>query len=138
MSRTPLSSRPSNPSDLSYIYDTWLNSWRISPYAGTVPNSLYFDTQRQTIAGLLARGASLRVVTLGAETNVVGWTCFEIKDGLTVLHYLYSSDPYLTPEISAHLVDTCLGPSGFITHQQGNKRFKAWKHLPEIARRKSL
>jgi hypothetical protein len=134
-----LVSRPSNAEDLSYVYDTWLNSWRTSPWAGCVPNHLFHDTQRATIAGLLARGASVRIAHFPASPELIqGWCCFEIKGGVTILHYLYAADPFLAPAIIEHFQDTALGRTGFITHQQNKKAFRKWKHVPEIARRKSL
>ncbi len=132
-------SRPSNPNDLSYIYDTWLNTWRTNPYAGCVPNHLYFDTQRSTIASLLARGSNLRIAHLPESPELIqGWVCYEYKDSHTILHYLYTRDPYMAPGIIEHFKDTCLGPKGIVTHQQNLRPFRRWKHLPEIARRQRL
>lgn len=134
-----LTSRPSNPEDLLYVHDTWLNSWRTSPWAGCVPNHLFFDTQRATIAGLLARGASVRICHFAESPELIqGWCCFEQKEGITILHYLYAGDPFLEPAVIDHFKDTVLGNSGFVTHQQNKKAFRKWKHVPEIARRKSL
>lgn len=134
-----LVSRNSQAEDLSYVYDTWLNSWRSSPWAGTVPNHLYFDTQRATIAGLLARGASVRVCHFpGSPDLVQGWCCYEVKGETTVLHYIYVADPYLEPAITQHFKDSVLGDRGLVTHQQCKRTFRKWKHVPEIARRKSL
>lgn len=139
MSHT-LTSRPAKPEELNFIYDSWLNSWRDSRWAGCVPNHLYFDTQRATIAGLLSRGASLRVITFSTTPDMIlGWTCFEYQGSTTVLHYIYSRDSYLLPGITKHFLETCLGDSpGLVTHQQLNKALKKWKHCPEIARRKNL
>lgn len=133
-------SRPAKPEDLSYVYDTWLNTWRGSPWAGVIPNHLYFDVQRSTIAGLLGRGAEVRVAHFGPSPDLIqGWVCFEIdKSGVSVLHYLYTRDPYMLPGITAHFMDTAIGHSGLVTHLQHNKQVKKWKHCPEIARRKSL
>lgn len=138
MSHT-LSSRPSKPEDLNLVYDTWLQSWRTSPWAGCIPNHLYYDTQRSTIAGLLERGAQIRVAHFeGSPDLIQGWCCYEYKDGVTILHYIYARDSYMADALSEHFRDTALGPTGLITHQQKNRTFKRWKHCPEIARRKRL
>lgn len=135
----PLESRPSKLEDLGYVYDTWLNSWRTSPWAGCIPNHLFHDTQRATIAGLLTRGALVRVCHFATSPEVIqGWCCYEVKGELVILHYLYAADPFLEPRIVEHFMDTALGPRGLLTHQQGKKAFRKWKHVPEIARRKSL
>lgn len=130
--------RPVNASDLNFIFDTWMKTWRESKWAGTIPNHLFYDTQRKLIEDLLIRGA--RIVVAHEEhdhSRILGWACGETKEGKTVLHYVYTrrKDDGLT----AALVDGLLGAKpGFITHKIPGKKFKAWKHLPELARRKNL
>lgn len=104
-----------------------------------VPNHLYYDVQRSTIAGLLGRGALVRVAHFGNLPDLIqGWICFEEQAGRPILHYIYSRDPYILPTISEHFKNSVLGNKGLVTHMQVNPAFKGWKHCPEIARRKSL
>jgi hypothetical protein len=100
---------------------------------------LYYDVQRATIANILGRGGQVRVAHFANTPDLIqGWVCFELKEDVTILHYLYSRDPYMLPALTAHFLDTTLGQTGLYTHQQFNKGLKTWKHCPEIARRKSL
>ena len=129
--------RLANEADLSFIFDTYLNTWRRSPYAGTIPNHLYFDTQRVTLEDLIARGAVLEVACPEEYPRLIqGWVCWELKDETPVLHYAYERPGYHT---HAFLIDGLPGSRpGFVTHRLNIKELRAWKHLPEIARRKSL
>lgn len=131
--------RPYKPSDLSFIFDSWLNSWRVSRWAGTIPNHLYYDTQRACIEGLIHRGA--QIVVLGVDTDpnfIIGWMCFELKDDVPVVHYIYIKDPYREFAFERQLLSHLPPKPGFVTHRLPYKEFSQWKHAPEIARRKSL
>lgn len=135
-----ISVRPYKASDLSFVFDSWLNSWRANKYAGTIPNHLYFETQRALVEGLLQRGAGVHIVSPDDDPNhILGWACFEQKGEAAVLHYLYVKDPYLKWPVEALLLDSLPGNKpGFITHKIHFKSLRAWKHAPEMARRKAL
>jgi hypothetical protein len=128
------------PSDLSLVFDTSLNSWRTSRWAGVIPNHLYYETQRETIEGLLSRGAEIWVVYPESnEDFIIAWACAEEKEGACVLHYLYVKDPYREFHPETLLLNTLPGTKpGFVTHRLPFKEMRAWIHAPEIARRKSL
>lgn len=75
--------------DLPFILDGWIRSWRTSPWAGTVPNNMIWEVTRATIAGLLTRGARIRVAEVAREsggTRLVGFVCFEGPD---IVHYIF-------------------------------------------------
>lgn len=135
-----ISVRPFKPADLSLVFDSWLNSWRTSRYAGTIPNHLYFETQRAMVEGLLQRGAGVHIVHPEPDPDhILGWVCFEQKGEVAVLHYLYVKDPYLKWPVEALLLDSLPGNKpGFITHKLPQKSLREWKHAPEMARRKAL
>lgn len=132
--------RTHTPDDLAMVFDSWLKSWRTSKWAGVIPNHLYFDTQRVLIEELLSRGAKLHIAyPSGREDIILGWACSEEKEGKTVLHYLYTKDPFIGLGIPALLLASLPGAKpGFITHKLPLKETKEWRHTPEMARRKSL
>lgn len=130
--------------DLPLIFDSYLKSWRTQKAAGTIPNHLFFEVQRTLLEDLLGRGAVVRVAhPEGHPDLILGWVCGEVKEGKTVLHYLYVKDPYLEKnsglQLANVLVQSLPGEKpGFITHLQRLKETKEWRHTPEMARRKSL
>lgn len=132
--------RPGNSEDLALVFDSWLKDWRTSKWAGCIPNHLYFDTQRTLIEDLIARGAQIRVAyPTGRPDIILGWCCGEEKEGKTVLHYLYTKDPFIGLGIPDLLLSALPGAKpGFVTHKLQAKELKEWRHTPEMARRKSL
>lgn len=121
-----------------FVYDTWLNSWRQSKWAGVIPNHLYYDTQRTAIDELIARGAKVIVAELKGE--LLGFVCSEVKDGKTVHHYTYVKDPFLGKGLEEALLAKTAGtkPGWFTFAQSRFLKDKQWKHAPEMARRQKL
>lgn len=132
--------RPAKPGDMNFVYDSWMKSWRVSKWAGVIPNHLYYACQRNLIEDLIARGAEIVVACPDSQPDVIlGWACGEVKDGATVLHYSYTKDPYLGLGIESTVIGALSGSKpGFITHKINSKYCKEWKHVPEMCRRKDL
>ena len=131
--------------DIRFIFDSWMRSWRKSPWAGVIPNNLYFPLTRSTIEQLVARGAEFEVACLAVDPErILGWICFESCGPEAVVHYLYVKDPYLDLGIGEALVARAPGKKpGFFTfrYRQVNDACQpqgkdGWRHVPEIARRK--
>lgn len=129
--------RPFVAADLDLLYDSWLNSWRTSPWAGVIPNNLYYPTQRELIDQLIARGAVIHVADEGR--TLLGWACCEVKDDVCVLHYTWTKDIYLGRGVEDQLLESLPGRKpGFITHMIPRLAKAKWKHVPAIARRPAL
>ena len=122
------------------VFDSWMKSWRVSKYAGTIPNNLYFEVQRTLIEDLISRGSQIFVAyPEGHPEIILGWICGEEKEGKSVLHYLYVKDPYLGLDIPERLLSALPGTKpGFMTHKLPSKSLRDWRHTPEMARRKVL
>ncbi len=143
MSNNEIAYRNASGDDISFIFDSWLRSWRKSPWAGCIPNNLYFPLTRSTIEQLVARGAEFKVACLAADPDkILGWVCYELSQDTTprtVVHYVYTKDPYLNLGIGPALVASLAGAKpGFYTHRyrQVSEACPGWRHAPEIARRK--
>lgn len=142
--------RPPEPEELWLIVDSWAKGWRNSPWAGTVRNDRFFDVHRDTIVGLIARGAkALAAVADGVNgERVLGWVCYEEKPPAdTVVHYCYVKDPFRRNGLGRELVHRVTrlsqetGGRIFYTHRTRDWDFvKPVKaiHAPEIARRATL
>ena len=132
--------RKGKDSDLPLVFDSYLKSWRVNKAAGTIPNHLFFDVQRALLEDLLARGAVLTIAHPDThEDLILGWALGELKEGKTVLHYVYIKDPYLGLGLPELLLKSLPGEQpGFLTHKLQLKETKEWRHTPEMARRKSL
>lgn len=121
-----------------FVYDSWLQSWRESKWAGVIPNNLFYGTTRTTIDELIGRGATVLVAELNGE--LLGFTVGEVKDGKTVHHYTYVKDPFLGRGLEERLLAALPGtkPGWFTFAQSRFLKDKQWKHAPEMARRQKL
>lgn len=137
--------RAATADDVPFILDSWMKSWRKSPWAGCIVNNSYFKVQRETIEQLIARGAKLEVACSPTKpTQILGWVCSELTtdpEPRTVIHYIYVKDPYLRLPIAATLVQRSPGRQpGYYSHryrqvQDACDYKEGWRHAPEIARR---
>lgn len=136
--------RPFRAEDLDYLVDAWLNSWRTNRYAGVVPNHLYYSTHRTLIEDLIARGATIVVADTGKKLKngkafILGFACAEEKDGICILHYTTTKDPFLRRGVEAALIEALPGRKpGRITHHLDRFTSAGWLHTPAMARRKVL
>lgn len=133
--------REMHPDDWNFVLDSYLKSWRTCPWAGTLRNDLYYKVQRETLEGLISRGAKVTVsYPLSHPHLILGWICTEVlPDGATVVHYLMVKDAYIALGIGKQLVEKAVpGTRGFYTHRyrQVVDALPGWVHRPEIARRK--
>ena len=139
--------RPANPDDpreVAFIQETWKNSWRTCPYAGTIRNDRYYDTISDTIENLVVRGATFSVACSPARPNyVLAWACTEVaRDGKCIVHYLYCKDAYLGSDARTLLIEAAAGQKpGFFSHHyrtvvESCPRRDGWRWAPEAARRK--
>lgn len=82
--------------EFPFIFDSWANSYRKSPWAGTVPNHLWDQVSRETARSLLDRGARVLVAVTpiegSDERRVMGYIVAEPGD--KVLHWIFVKKDY--------------------------------------------
>lgn len=133
--------------DTSFIFDSWLKSWRTSRYSGVVRNKDYYAVYRATIEDLIGRGSVILLAVNPENTDhIYGWICYELTpDNKTVIHYLYVKDPFHKYKIDSALLDQVPGEKpGFFTFKYPQveealvRRWPGtkWSWVPEIGRRK--
>jgi hypothetical protein len=129
------------PADLPRLFESWVGTYRNSPWAGTVPNTHYRETQMSTIEHLLGRGSKILVASNAERPEqVVGWICFEDSSrGDRVVHYLFTNAPFTKRGVATALLAAAEVPSNFTyTHRTpGSACWPRAKHNPGIARRKN-
>lgn len=131
--------------DLPFILDGWIRTWRISDWAGTVPNNMIWEVTRSVIAGLLTRGARILVAEVDRESGgkrLVGFICLELPH---YLHFLFVKRAFRGLGVAALLLDswrTVTGCQvGTFTHRTLACRWLAdngWTWDPVPARKEAL
>lgn len=123
------------------VIDTWLTSFRKSPWAGALPNNIYKPAYFESIRQLVSRGARVVcAVNPDKPDHVLGWLCFEqTSDGVPVVHYVFVKPLYRKRGIARSLFDAAgIDPSArfFYTFKTPAARyFPGGQYEPAIARR---
>lgn len=138
--------RSATADDMAFVLDSWLKSFRTSPWAGVIPNNLYHEVTQAAVNDLIVRGARIIVAGVrGKPDRILGWVCVEaLKGDAAVCHYLYVKDPYRRRGLGTHVLETGLA---LLNVPQDCKKFHTfrtrlsahfpeWRHEPAIARRK--
>lgn len=140
-----ISIRPATSEDLPYIVTTWVRSFRESPYAGLVPNHLYYSVYEATVTDILARGATLLVACSTDDPDyIVGFACWEHVPGRFhsrhIVHYVFVREKFrrlgIARRLMAKLEDRRAPLYTFrVPGAIDNKiRHLGWRHSPYIAR----
>lgn len=87
----PARIRDAVASDVSFVYDSWLRSYRKAQ--SEVRDEDYFSSQRRRIDRVLRGPGFLRVVhPEGAPSVIAAWACLDAAPA--VLHYVYVKEEY--------------------------------------------
>lgn len=134
--------QPARVPDMKFIRDSWLHSYKRSPWAGVIANNLYGDVVTQTIDQLLMRGAKLLTVRNAANPELlVAWICYEeLPRGELCIHAIYTKPVYRRSGAAKALLDSVFKSTGtnryFYTFRTANSKFlKGGTYRPEIGRR---
>lgn len=135
--------RDSRPDEAAFIVSTWMRAWKVSPYAGCIPNHLYREVQRTLIEQLVLRGATFKVAVTSERprARILGFVCRELtRQGEAVVHFLYCREAYISLGVLERLVEEVVGSRPIrYTHRtkQVLGAIPEGRWTPEIARRKA-
>lgn len=77
--------------EFAFVFDSWANSFRKSPWAGCIPNNLYDQVSRATMTNILDRGARVLVAVTPIDGHegrrVMGYSVFEPER--RTLHWVF-------------------------------------------------
>lgn len=89
----PIAIRPMRASDLPWVTDTWLNSFREANYG--VPHDEFFDTQRKVIKHLFGRSRIAIACDPDDSDQVFGYVVWEPRAaGKPLLHWAYTKHAF--------------------------------------------
>lgn len=111
--------------EFKFIFDSWSNSFRKSPFAGCVPNNLWDQVSRADMTDIMDRGARVLVAVTPiagreeeypAVRRVMGYSVSE--PAKSVLHWLYVKKDFRGYGIGrALLAATCPDGKWTYTHR---------------------
>lgn len=81
--------RDADAGDISFIFSSWLKSFRNGLMSKHVDNTIYYQEHHKVIEKILKRSKIKIACSADDIANIVGWVCYEHVDGLFVMHYAY-------------------------------------------------
>lgn len=110
MKKLPVTIRTLQASDLSFIFSSWLKSYRSSYFAMKVANEIYFKEHQKIIERCIAKGEIKVAVNQEDHDQILGFVCFEphLFRGILTLHYIYVKSPYRKLGVGKELLEDAL------------------------------
>lgn len=96
----PVAYRQLDPTDESFVYNSFLKSFRDSPMVRGVPNTIYFVKQHEIIEKYLANPDAQNIVACNPEDPsqiygyILGQTISAIPKDAAALHWVYVKQPF--------------------------------------------
>lgn len=83
--------RPAEVTDIPFVYNSWLKSYRDAPAVRNVPNSIYFDAHHKLIEGVFgSQGLNVWVACDAQESErIYGYLVAEKIEADVVVHFVY-------------------------------------------------
>lgn len=101
----PVRIRPATESDVSFIFDSWLRSYRGSKSTWGIRNPVYYGSQHRLIEGLVRRCQVLVACNHEDASQLYGYVVAEHIDGCLVVHFAYTKEAYRMLGIAAALLE---------------------------------
>lgn len=138
--KLPIRIRAATEEDTSFIFNSWLKSFRDSAFAKQITNTIYFAQQHKLIEDLLKSCQVFVACSASNPGELYGYICCEQVDGIYVFHYVYVKHTYRKLGIAkmlAYHTDFCEEMASMYTHAAKNSEYLAGRfkviYCPYIA-----
>lgn len=140
--RIPVLLRRADPkSDIPFVTNSWLKSYRDAFAVAGIPNRLYYYYHHKVLEHLLPRSVVVVACSEDDSDQILGWIAAEmLENQVLVIHYCYVKSTFRGLGIASMLVDTLLkseAPSAVMyTHRTKSssaiERTKEWVYHPYL------
>jgi hypothetical protein len=109
--------RDATSTDISFLFNSWLKSYKASAFAKHITGPVYFDLHHKVIEKLLTR-CKVRIACNPTDNNqIYSYAVYEVRDSVCVLHYAYTKEPFRQMGMLGLLLDDAKLPETFFyTH----------------------
>lgn len=90
----PVRLRRADESDIGFIFNSWLRSYRNSIFARNITNITFFSEHHKVIEKLVKHGQLVVACDNEDTTHLYGYICADYVDGIFCLHYMYVKHTY--------------------------------------------
>lgn len=130
MSKLPIEFRPMSSTDESFVYSTWLKSYRHSNFAADMSNDVFFSYHKEIVAKILSESTVTMLVNQEDPNQIYGYGVQQKIGDRSITHFVYIKYNFRKFGLATAIVDHMdLFPdtTNFITHLPRNyaTKFKA-------------
>lgn len=127
----PIRIRRATDGDVSFIFSSWLKSYRTALVNKNIPSEVYFTEHHKVIEDLLKTCEVLIACNEKDATDIYGYICAERVDGIFVVHYIYVKHTYRVLGVARMLINQFeheIGVAAIYTHHTRIAERLAPKH----------
>jgi hypothetical protein len=110
MSQIPKILRPPKPSDLNFIYNSWLESYKESP-DNPIKGNAYYSYQKMLIVSILRRAQVSILCNPDDLDQIFGWCVYEITEDCIIVHWLHIKYSFRKLGFARYIIDSILNAS---------------------------
>lgn len=85
----PIRFRKAEQSDVSFIFNSWLKSFRSSRFASTLTSTIYFQEHHKVLERILSLSDIDIAYVEGDPNTIIGYICHAVSCNIFILHYAY-------------------------------------------------
>lgn len=104
----PIQYRQYQPDDESFIFSSWLKSYRNTEDCARMTNDTYFSLYKAVVAKALQNSHTIMACNPSDPTQVYGYLCYKYEDDIPVIQYVYVKFTYRKLGIVRDLVQSVI------------------------------
>jgi len=102
----PIRLRAANSEDVSFIFNSWLKSFRNSFFAKSIANEIYFNSHHKVIEKLIKESKITVACSESDPNQLYGYICAGQVDNFFMLHYIYVKHSFRNMGIAKSLLNS--------------------------------
>ena len=97
--------RPLTEEDYPFLYNSWLKSYRFSPFAERITNTIYFEDHHKLIEKIIDNSKTLIACNPSDPSQLYGYIVAGEEEGVLVVHFVYVKHTFRNMGIGKTLLD---------------------------------
>lgn len=85
----PIALRHTHAEDISFIFSSWLKSYRNSLHVKNISNTVYYGEHHKVLERIMKRSEAIIACDPKDQSQIFGYMVYEIITGVLVVHYAY-------------------------------------------------
>ena len=130
MSSSPITLREGVIEDAPFILNSWLKSYRVSNFARSMTNTVYYEGHHPVVRKILKRAKVTVACDPSHPSQIYGYIVHEMVEDIPVIHYCYVKHTFRNMGIASNLINSVKesDQAGVFTHHTKNAERIAPKH----------